>query len=176
MPSPFRWTTAALLSAGSCENSRMGRECWPPARNGWATRFRRPMIRRCGRSFTRHTIPSMAARRCCGSERIPNDFIPIGTIEPSDDEEQFPCSSYGDWGSITCQPLAQWRWDHDREKVLAEDLVEEQEELAQNAATTCNVSRSKNWPKKSSSRVGKNSSTPPRFASHERFCATRFDA
>lgn len=69
------------------------------------------------------------------SGRVPDDFIPIGTIEPSEDERQFPCSSYGDWGSIACQPLMQWQWDHDREQVLADDLLEEEEELAEDAAT-----------------------------------------
>ena len=53
----------------------------------------------------------------------PSDLIPIGTIDPTAEEQDLPCPSYGGWSSITNQPLLQWRWDHDRTAVLAEDAV-----------------------------------------------------
>ena len=62
------------------------------------------------------------------SERLPREFIHIGTIKPSDEEKQLTCSSHGDWDSITCQPLIQWRWDHDREQLLADELLEDERE------------------------------------------------
>lgn len=57
-------------------------------------------------------------------ERLPEDLIPIGRIEPTDEETQMHCGSHGYWDSITCQPLRQWNWDHDRE---ASDAADESE-------------------------------------------------
>jgi hypothetical protein len=58
------------------------------------------------------------------SDEPPQDLIPIGTIEPTAEEQAIPCMSFGGWDALTVQPLAQWRWDHDRDSVLAEDLIE----------------------------------------------------
>ena len=55
------------------------------------------------------------------SESVPVDFLPIGTIMPTDDETRLSSDTTGNWHSLTVQPLAQWRWEHDREAVLAED-------------------------------------------------------
>ena len=57
------------------------------------------------------------------SDAVPEDFILIGNIEPSADDRQLTCDSFGNWRSLTLQPLAQWRWDNDREVVLAEDAA-----------------------------------------------------
>lgn len=54
-------------------------------------------------------------------EAVPEDFIPIGRIEPDAGECEMNSSSHGSWMTIQMQPLLQWRWDHDREAVLAED-------------------------------------------------------
>ncbi|WP_148598350.1 hypothetical protein [Aquisphaera giovannonii] len=55
------------------------------------------------------------------SERVPESFRPLGTIEPDDDERRMPCNVHGGWGSFPLQRLLQWRWDHDREAVARED-------------------------------------------------------
>lgn len=49
------------------------------------------------------------------------DLIPIGVIEPSARDKRIRCYTFGSWHSVTIQPLLQWRWDHDRAAVLAED-------------------------------------------------------
>ncbi len=53
----------------------------------------------------------------------PSDFILIGDIKANWLERRAKCSSYSSWESARIQPLAQWRWDNDRESVLAEDKV-----------------------------------------------------
>ncbi len=67
------------------------------------------------------------------SEPPPTDFIPIGVIDPAPEETALECWTSGGWGSVQIQPLAQWRWDHDRDAVLAADkiLAEEAAEKAQ---------------------------------------------
>jgi hypothetical protein len=59
------------------------------------------------------------------SEELPKDFIPLGYIHPTIEEQAVSCPSFGTWLSLTLQPLAQWRWDNDREAVLAEDSIAE---------------------------------------------------
>jgi hypothetical protein len=49
-------------------------------------------------------------------------FEKLGRIEPSAEERKLPCNSYSDWAYFPFQVLLQWRWDHDREAVLAEDV------------------------------------------------------
>lgn len=55
------------------------------------------------------------------SEPVPETFIPIGRIPPAESELSIVCNAFGGWGSMTVQPLLQWRWDNDRDAVLAED-------------------------------------------------------
>jgi hypothetical protein len=62
------------------------------------------------------------------SDPVPGEFIPIGTIEPTAEDKDIECLSYGGWASARIQPLAQWRWDHEREAVLAEDAEKNQKE------------------------------------------------
>jgi hypothetical protein len=57
------------------------------------------------------------------SDEPPPDLIPIGTIEPTAEEQAISCMSFGSWDSLTLQPLAQWKWDHERDSVLAEDVI-----------------------------------------------------
>ena len=54
---------------------------------------------------------------------VPSDFVAIGSIPPTADEKVLVCNSFGTWNSLTVHPLAQWRWEHDRDAVLAEDAA-----------------------------------------------------
>ncbi len=63
------------------------------------------------------------------SEELPEDFIPLGHIEPTKEEQSIPCERFGNWHSLTLQPLAQWRWDKDRAAVLAEDAKKEKKDV-----------------------------------------------
>lgn len=60
------------------------------------------------------------------SESPPADFALIGTIEPSSEERATECFTYGGWASLRIQPLAQWRWDNEREAVMAEDASKQE--------------------------------------------------
>jgi len=62
------------------------------------------------------------------SEEPPQDFIPIGNIQPTLEEQAIPCMAVGGWSHLRLQPLAQWRWDNDRPAVLAEDVLKRQKE------------------------------------------------
>ncbi len=57
-------------------------------------------------------------------EEPPADLIPIGVIEPTAADKRIRCHTFGGWQAITFQPLLQWRWDHEREAMLAEDEAE----------------------------------------------------
>jgi hypothetical protein len=57
------------------------------------------------------------------SETVPRDFVAIGNIPPTADEKGLVCNSFGSWNSLTANPLAQWRWEHDRDAVVAEDAA-----------------------------------------------------
>ncbi|MGA2233809.1 MAG: hypothetical protein ABSH22_23120, partial [Tepidisphaeraceae bacterium] len=57
---------------------------------------------------------------------IPRDFTSIGNIAPTSAEEKVVNDSpvgFAHWTYLTFQPLHQWRWDNDREAVLAEDAA-----------------------------------------------------
>src|SRR5262249_29383488 len=62
------------------------------------------------------------------SDEPPQHLIPIGTIEPTAEEQGIPCMAFGSWTCLTFQPLAQWRWDHERDAVLAEDAIRQKKE------------------------------------------------
>jgi hypothetical protein len=57
----------------------------------------------------------------------PPEYRLLGEIPPSEDDTKVRCNSLGRWSS-EIQILAQWRWDHDREALLAEEA--EQARLA----------------------------------------------
>jgi len=65
------------------------------------------------------------------SDSVPDEFVPIGLIQPTCEEKEIGSVSFGGWPSMAIQPLAQWRWDNDRDSVLAEDGIKEKKE-AQN--------------------------------------------
>lgn len=57
----------------------------------------------------------------------PDDFIPIGSIESTPEEKTNECLTFGGWGSAQIQPMAQWRWDNERNSVLADDRIQDKE-------------------------------------------------
>ncbi len=59
-------------------------------------------------------------------EEPPSDFVYLGKIEPASAEQALSRMKYGCWDHLTDQPLLQWRWDHEREAVLAEDAIRRQ--------------------------------------------------
>lgn len=61
------------------------------------------------------------------SDPVPDEFIPIGRIPPTPEEMATTCGTFSGWASMALQPLLQWRWDHDRAAVLAEDKVKQAE-------------------------------------------------
>jgi hypothetical protein len=50
----------------------------------------------------------------------PNEFKTIGKIDVLPKDRKLDSGYYGEWDSIPLQILAQWRWDNERETVLAE--------------------------------------------------------
>ncbi len=70
---------------------------------------------------------------CWVSVPPPDDFQPIGVIEPTADESQWECPVSGGW-SFAHQLLLQWRWDHEREAVLREDAQQAQHQAAMRKA------------------------------------------
>src|SRR5262249_47605319 len=70
-------------------------------------------------------------------EPPPATFRPLGMIEPSRQEQRLECHSFGGWENFPVQVLLQWRWDHEREALLAEEEKErQQEELARQEAAS----------------------------------------
>ena len=60
----------------------------------------------------------------------PKEFRIIGNIDVTSQDVKTECRSYGAWESLATQVLAQWRWDNERESVLAEDAEKNTLELA----------------------------------------------
>ena len=56
----------------------------------------------------------------------PANFQILGVLKPSANDQKELCTTAGGWESIPPQILAQWRWDHDRAAVLAEDATKGQ--------------------------------------------------
>lgn len=75
------------------------------------------------------------------SEPAPLSFIQLGTISPSTLEKRMACYVYGGWESCQYHPVAQWRWDHERAKVLAEDDKEE----ARKAKEALSAEKNHDW-------------------------------
>jgi hypothetical protein len=61
-------------------------------------------------------------------ESPPREFKPIGTIQPSSDERKLKCDTSAGWEGCPIQLLTQWRWEHDKEALLAEEAAEEEQE------------------------------------------------
>lgn len=67
------------------------------------------------------------------SDPVPSDFVLLGTIDPTPEEQAIPCLKFGFWRSITGQVLRQWQWDHDPEAVRAADEAKKAEEAQRRA-------------------------------------------
>lgn len=65
------------------------------------------------------------------SRPLPQDFILIGSLEPTQAEKQMVSNSGAAWPWLPIQVLSQWRWDNDRESVLKEDALRHQEKAKQ---------------------------------------------
>jgi hypothetical protein len=65
------------------------------------------------------------------SKAVPGNFVAIGSIPPTPDDKGLVCNSFGTWNSLTVHPLAQWRWEHDREVVVAEDATKAKRQVEQ---------------------------------------------
>jgi hypothetical protein len=63
------------------------------------------------------------------SDAPPEQFKPLGRIEPQAHDRTLQCKAWGHWLGLALDVYKQWRWDHDREAVLAEDEREEAQEL-----------------------------------------------
>ncbi|MCA9018184.1 MAG: hypothetical protein KDA77_22875 [Planctomycetaceae bacterium] len=61
---------------------------------------------------------------------LPDTFISIGKIEPTDEETSMECYTFCTWGTMGVQSLMQWRWDHERDAVLAEDAAQKEKQAA----------------------------------------------
>ena len=53
---------------------------------------------------------------CWGTSPIPDSFVYIGTIPPSDSELVMPCDSTVKWSFFPIQRLSQWEWDNQLDK------------------------------------------------------------
>lgn len=60
------------------------------------------------------------------NEEVPDSFIAIGKIPPSEEELKLESHSFSEWLGAGIDVLTQWRWDHDREALLAEEAEEEE--------------------------------------------------
>jgi hypothetical protein len=61
---------------------------------------------------------------------VPATFTRLGEIAPAEVEAASGSMSWAGWGSFPLQVFAQWRWDHERDKVLAEDAEAERAAVA----------------------------------------------
>jgi hypothetical protein len=65
---------------------------------------------------------------------VPADFVRLGELPPTRAEAKRECMSFAGWVSFPQQVLLQWRWDHARAAVDAEDAAEARAEEAQRTA------------------------------------------
>jgi hypothetical protein len=56
---------------------------------------------------------------------VPDDYVFLGVIRPTATEAKMECRAHGHWDTALDQVLLQWRWEHDRAAVLAEDEATE---------------------------------------------------
>jgi hypothetical protein len=68
------------------------------------------------------------------SDTVPDHFLCIGRLEPTDAESRMECCTSAGWQSCAIQVLAQWRWDNDRARQLAGDAAEEAVLIAKQVA------------------------------------------
>jgi hypothetical protein len=63
-------------------------------------------------------------------DNVPADFRLLGEIAPTDEDAKLTCSTLTRWDSAPLQVLLQWRWDNDRNALLAEEQVDRQKDGA----------------------------------------------
>jgi hypothetical protein len=61
---------------------------------------------------------------------VPATFTRLGEIPPTEADRVLTCSAWTGWESCPHQVFLQWRWDHERDQVLAEDEAQRQAEEA----------------------------------------------
>jgi hypothetical protein len=67
-------------------------------------------------------------------EPPPAHFPFAGNLELTAQDEALDSVAYGDWETLDLQPLLQWRWDHDRERLLQEEAEERQKVIERSRA------------------------------------------
>lgn len=73
-------------------------------------------------------------QRIWETEPPPRSFRRLGQIEVLPAEREVECLSFGFWEDLPESRLTQWRWEHDRDALLAEDEAERAREDAEEAA------------------------------------------
>jgi hypothetical protein len=61
---------------------------------------------------------------------VPAAAVPLGKLDLTPEEAAIGSRGWSAWAAHPLQALLQWRWDHDRAAVLAEDERKEQEQQA----------------------------------------------
>jgi hypothetical protein len=64
------------------------------------------------------------------SQPVPAIFTRLGVIPPTAREVGLTCAAFSGWEYFPVQVFLQWRWDHERDKVLAEDEAKRRAEEA----------------------------------------------
>ncbi len=64
----------------------------------------------------------------CAFDNVPDTFQCLGAIAPTSEDMQLECSSSAVWALAPLQVLLQWRWDNDRDALLAEEEIKRQRE------------------------------------------------
>lgn len=76
-------------------------------------------------------------------EPVPRDFKTLGVIPPTSDERKMKCDTSSSWETCPIMLLGQWRWEHDRQALLAEESVEEMREDEELAARAKEIDRTR---------------------------------
>lgn len=72
---------------------------------------------------THHACTGAPAMLWVG-DPVPETFRLLGSLPPTSEELDLEIHVFGSWGYCSIQVLMQWRWDHEREIVLAEEEAE----------------------------------------------------
>jgi hypothetical protein len=71
---------------------------------------------------------------CWVNDPVPPELVHLGALPPTAKQARAKCEAHGDWDSCSVQALLQWRWDHEREAVLAEDEAAREKERGSHEA------------------------------------------
>lgn len=63
------------------------------------------------------------------AEPPPASFLPVAPLAPSLEDEAIVSNAYSGWENFPFHILLQWRWDHDREALLAEEAAQAAQEV-----------------------------------------------